>query len=313
MAVEGFGQDLVHDRREGLCLPVGDALQLGQLGIRHVGHDPVGVGPSGADRGDAPSSACENSSCATPKLPRIHWTPLPMPALSAMFEERHIKNSQGESVSDVLANGVDPPHLLRGRFGDFEELAEATTGWDLDFRQLDRGASPGELVQLAEPQTSIMRARLGRRYHQLGSSPPGTRTFALVEEGVAGVRWCGHSVTETTLMTFHPGGDFEAVSPPGFDVYTLSFSEGASPRRPRCSDSRRSPILSVARRRRRPDHSAIQDLRGELRLLCGERAGGASTLGASPFRQKRVRDPGAGAEGAGIVTRRGTEPSLAGS
>ena len=128
-------------------------------------------------------------------------------------------------MSDVLADGVDPPHLLRGRFGDFEELAEATTGWDLDFRQLDRGASPGELVQLAEPQTSIMRARLGRHYHQRGSSPPGTRTFALVEEGVAGVRWCGHSVTETTLMTFHPGGDFEAVSPPGFDVYTLSFSE----------------------------------------------------------------------------------------
>ncbi len=108
-------------------------------------------------------------------------------------------------MSDLLVDTAGPRHLVRGRFGDFDEFAEATRGWDLDFRQLDGGASPVELVQLAEPQTSFMHARLGRQYHQRGSSPPGIRTFALIEEGVSGVRWCGHDVSETALMTFLSG------------------------------------------------------------------------------------------------------------
>jgi AraC-like DNA-binding protein len=190
-------------------------------------------------------------------------------------------------MSDLLVDTAGPPYLVRGRFGDFDELAEATAGWDLDFRQLDGGVSPAELVQLAEPQTSLIRARLERHYHQRGSSPHGARTFALVEEKVEGVRWCRHSVTENTLMSFHPGGDFDAVSQPGFDVYTLSFSEerlaetAATLGLPEIGD-----LIGDAEKAALCDPSAMQDLREELRLLSGEIAGGASPLGASSLRQE---------------------------
>jgi AraC family ethanolamine operon transcriptional activator len=114
---------------------------------------------------------------------------------------------------------------VSARFSDYEQLAEATCGWDLNFRQLDAGQSPSELIQLATPEMNVLRLRLSRQYDQLGRSPVGTRTVALIEEGVRGARWCGREVLPSTLQTFRAGGDFEAASLPGFEVYTVSLSE----------------------------------------------------------------------------------------
>ena len=185
-------------------------------------------------------------------------------------------------MSNILVDAAGPRYLVRGSFSDFDDLSEAARDWDFDFRQLDGGASPGELVRLAERQTSFARVRLDRHYHQRGSSPPGIRTFALVEEGVSGVRWCGHGVTETTLMTFHPGGEFDGVSPPGFEVYTLSFSEerlaetAATLGLPEIPD-----LIGDAEKATHCDHPAMQDLRCRVRLLCSELADRPSTLGAT--------------------------------
>jgi AraC-like DNA-binding protein len=190
-------------------------------------------------------------------------------------------------MSEIRVDTADSRYLVRGRFGDFDELSEATRGWDLDFRQLDAGASPGEVMQLAEPESSLVRVRLSRRYHQRGSSPPGIRTFALLQEGVPDIRWCGHDVTEDALMTFHPGGDFEGVSPPGFEVYTLSFSEerlaktAATLGLPEIHD-----LLGASEKMTRCDRSALQDLRRETRLLCQEIEDGRSTARAPWLRQQ---------------------------
>jgi AraC-like DNA-binding protein len=190
-------------------------------------------------------------------------------------------------MSETRLDTAGSRYLVRGRFGDFDELSEATRGWDLDFRQLDSGASPAELLQLSEPQTSFARVRLDRRYHQRGSSPPGIRTFALPEEGVSSIRWCGHDITENALMTFHPGGDFDGVSQPGFEVYTLSFSEerlaetAATLGLPELGD-----LIGSSEKTTTCERAALEDLRREVRLLCGEMGGGPSILGASSLRQE---------------------------
>jgi hypothetical protein len=51
------------------------------------------------------------------------------------------------------------------------------------------------------------------------------RTFALVEVRVQGTSWCGREFDDADIATFHPGGDFESVSWPGFTCYTLSFAK----------------------------------------------------------------------------------------
>ena len=116
-----------------------------------------------------------------------------------------------------------PQHtVLSAGFADFEEFAAATRGWDLEFRQLDAGASPSELSQIVTPELNVMRARMSRRYFQAGAAPPGARTVALVEELSGGVAWCGRRVLPSSLQTFRNDGDFEAVSDPGFEVYTIT-------------------------------------------------------------------------------------------
>lgn len=107
-------------------------------------------------------------------------------------------------------------------FSDFEELADNVRAWDLDFRQMDAGQSPAEMTQIGYTNIQLNHACFSRRYDQRGGAPSGTRTFALLDEGVSGVTWCGRKVTEQTLLMFDARGGFEAVSQPGFKVYTFA-------------------------------------------------------------------------------------------
>lgn len=113
-------------------------------------------------------------------------------------------------------------YAVTSHFSDFEELADCIHAWDLDFRQMDPGESPAELTQIGYGGIQLTHARFNRRYDQRGGAPFGTRTFGLLEEGVSGVTWCGHQVTDRTLLMFDASGGFEAVSQPGFKVFTFA-------------------------------------------------------------------------------------------
>ena len=115
--------------------------------------------------------------------------------------------------------------LVRNQFDDFDECAAVIRAWDLDFRQLDRGQSIAELSQVIGHDVVFSHARFTRHYHQQGSTPPGMRTFALLEDNVSGIHWFGREVTASSLMCFPVSRELEAVSRPDFEVYTISFSE----------------------------------------------------------------------------------------
>lgn len=113
-------------------------------------------------------------------------------------------------------------YAVTRHFSDFEELADNVRAWDLDFRQLDAGESPAELTQIGYDNIQLTSAHFNRRYDQRGGAPSGTRTFGLLEEGVTGVTWCGRKVTDQNLLMFDSSGSFEAVSQPGFKVFTFA-------------------------------------------------------------------------------------------
>ena len=114
---------------------------------------------------------------------------------------------------------------LKHRFDDFDELVTTIRAWDLDFRQLDRGQSNADLSQIIGANVVFSHAHFNRHYHQQGSTPPGMHTFAISEDYVTGISWFGREVTTSSLMCFPGNGILEAVSNPGFEVYTISFSE----------------------------------------------------------------------------------------
>jgi len=117
------------------------------------------------------------------------------------------------------------PYSLSLRFGDVDEFVEGVQGWNIDFRQLDRGKLSGELLQAGGPKGHVAYVDMSRRMEQHGGAPPGLRTFAFLEERTVGVRWCGRPVTPQSILVFKPNGEFEATSAPGFSVYTMSFPE----------------------------------------------------------------------------------------
>jgi AraC family ethanolamine operon transcriptional activator len=115
--------------------------------------------------------------------------------------------------------------ILNDRFTDFEEFAQATRAWDLDFIQLDRGDFETEIHQVGVGDILLTQASFSRFIDQKGSSPPGLWTFAILTDKSSDIIWRGRQVSKKSLMIYAPGSEIDAQSKPGFDVYTLSYPE----------------------------------------------------------------------------------------
>jgi AraC family ethanolamine operon transcriptional activator len=115
--------------------------------------------------------------------------------------------------------------VLNQRFTDFENFAQMTRAWDLDFIQLDRGNFETEIIQIGVGDAQLAQASFNRFIDQKGSPPPGLWTFAMLTDKSPQIIWRGRQVSKKSLMIYPPGSEIDAQSRPGFDVYTLSYPE----------------------------------------------------------------------------------------
>jgi len=116
-----------------------------------------------------------------------------------------------------------PKLLLDTRFTSVEELSMAVNGWDIEFLQLDPGTLKADVLQLGLGSVSLGSYNFNRKFHQLGASPQGVRTFGLVDP--PGVNWCGRMTDDDTILVFPTSGDYESFSEPEFLARTISISE----------------------------------------------------------------------------------------
>ena len=115
--------------------------------------------------------------------------------------------------------------LLHAEFRDVDAFNEAARGWDLHFRQLERGALDAKLSQYQTRNASFTSSQLSRVVAQSGGPPPGMRTFGIRHDGLPWLQWCGRDVNADAVICFHPTSDFECLSPGGFAVFSMSFDE----------------------------------------------------------------------------------------
>ena len=122
---------------------------------------------------------------------------------------------------------VDSPPMLAlmGRFAEFAEFVEAAAAWDIDFRQVGPGLLNARLAQTVSDTWSLAKARFDRPAYQQGAAVPEMRTFAFLDSSAPDTEWCGRLFSPDTVAIFARDGDFRCVSPPGFFVYTISFTE----------------------------------------------------------------------------------------
>lgn len=104
-------------------------------------------------------------------------------------------------------------------------MAEATAGWNLDWRQLDTGPLEASLLQVASANANYERVAFNRRFAQMSGSPSGRLTFGLIERTVGEIDWCRKTVSADDLLVFSPAGDNDCVSRPGFQGHLVSYSE----------------------------------------------------------------------------------------
>jgi len=182
-----------------------------------------------------------------------------------------------------------PPSIfqLLARFQDIDDLGEAVEGWDLDWRQLDRGRLEAEIHQLGTPSALLSQVGFSRQFHQRGGTPPGFLTIGLLQEGGPEVQWCGRNTSSGQLLVFPSSGEYESMSPPGFGAITLSFSRGLLERRARALDlPDLSRLMHGSDQLLTCDPKALADLRRELRSIFRSAASDQAALSRESLRRQ---------------------------
>ena len=111
------------------------------------------------------------------------------------------------------------------RLENFDAIADAAKGWDLDFRLLAGGKATGEIEAVLTGRAVVQRNRFGWKLLQRGTSPRGYRTFGVGVNADQSFPWCGQSVRDDWLLSFPIDGEFESISDESFHSYSLTFDE----------------------------------------------------------------------------------------
>ena len=114
---------------------------------------------------------------------------------------------------------------IKSSFNNFDELSQAVQSWGLDFKQLDCGHFKSDLHQIIVPGILISEAHFSRNLIQRGTQPKGMRTFVIMASNATPFIWRKQEVTSNSFVIFPEDAELDAVSLPGFHVYTLSISE----------------------------------------------------------------------------------------
>ena len=108
-------------------------------------------------------------------------------------------------------------------FQDVDQLIENARQWDLEFRQLERGAFSGALLQFGVAGCHFADARFRRSLHQMGAPPKAMRTIAVPAHDQVRFVWRGMQIDGNSIMVFPENGELASVSGADFHVYTCSF------------------------------------------------------------------------------------------
>jgi hypothetical protein len=115
--------------------------------------------------------------------------------------------------------------VLKSRFHDLDEFLAAIRGWNLDWTQLKSGEFKGELLQIGFGDFLFTRGKFNLPFRQRDSAPEGLWTFAIMTDTSSPARWRNREISDEAVMILPPESEGDVVSRPGYDVYTLSFTE----------------------------------------------------------------------------------------
>ena len=132
--------------------------------------------------------------------------------------QRDIKK---RSRSKPALQAEAPVVALNTRFHDMEGFASAI-GWELDFRQLERGHLNADVIGILGRDCMLAGMEFNRTFHQVGEAPDGMFTFGIPCIETPEVKWCSGTAQGGALLSFNVEQNFEAVAP-AYAAVTVSI------------------------------------------------------------------------------------------
>jgi AraC family ethanolamine operon transcriptional activator len=117
--------------------------------------------------------------------------------------------------------------VLENRFNDLDKFLTTIRGWNLDWTQLKSGKFRGELFQLCFDNFLFTRGKFNLPFRQRDGAPDGLWTFAIMTNASSPALWRNREISDEAMMILPPDSEGDVISRPGYDVYTLSFTEKA--------------------------------------------------------------------------------------
>ena len=111
------------------------------------------------------------------------------------------------------------------QFNDFEELCEQGKGFEIDFKQLEKGIFSSESLTFADNKTFFSTAKLGRKMSIKGSSTEGLMSFGLMSNSKSSLYWRNIDIDANRLFVFPSNREFDSISPANFDILSFSLHE----------------------------------------------------------------------------------------
>jgi AraC family ethanolamine operon transcriptional activator len=115
--------------------------------------------------------------------------------------------------------------ITKNNFEDLDEFLDTIQGWNLNWVQLKGGKFRGELFQLCFDNFLLSHGKFNLPFRQQDGVPGDLWTFAILTDASSPARWRNREIFSDTIMVLPPNSEGDVVSRPGYDVYTLSFTE----------------------------------------------------------------------------------------
>jgi len=98
------------------------------------------------------------------------------------------------------------------QFTNFEIFADTLNGYDLDFKQIDRGTFSAALQHIECDSVFINRITTTRRLEASGTPPPGLRTFGIPTTGCLPFTWRNKNSSGNTIQIYKPNTELEMIT-----------------------------------------------------------------------------------------------------
>jgi AraC family transcriptional regulator, ethanolamine operon transcriptional activator len=122
-------------------------------------------------------------------------------------------------------NQIKNIFFFKHTFDEIEKVTETVRGWELEFFQLDKGKFYGDFMQAGNKSVILTYFKSNRKIEMRGKAPKEMITFGIPMLNSTLIIWQEHTIREKRVQTYKPNVKLNAITPPGFETFTISISE----------------------------------------------------------------------------------------